>query len=132
MLRHGDSYVSTLLQNKFKKKSTITYINTWAWWLISSTSSSDMKILGNGPLMPLPFVPWRRSGGLNQMAFSFFFGNHSSSRGLYPKFRKNCAMESMPQPSTFSKKYQMKQNSNNNNNNDKIFNMERWTLHQMF
>lgn len=41
-------------------------------------------------------------------------------------------MESMPQPSTFSKKYQMKQNSNNNNNNDKIFNMERWTLHQMF
>lgn len=57
-------------------------IYTWVSGLIWSTRSSDMNILGNGPLTPLPFSEKGTLGGENHSAFSFFAGNLNSSLGV--------------------------------------------------
>lgn len=71
-------------------------IRTWVCGLIWSTRSSDINILGKGPLTPAP--PWEivLLGGENHNALNFLAGNRNSSRGVYPKSKKNLAMESIP------------------------------------
>lgn len=57
----------------------ILRIHTCVCGVISSTRSSDIKILGGGPFTPVPPSKSESFGGENHKALNFFAGNLNSS-----------------------------------------------------